>query len=427
MATADRSGKGWRARWKGPDGSLPAYPSKSGFRTKREAIEYGEDQEAAIRAASYIDPKLLETTVDEWWERWFPIQDHLRPKSIETYRQNYNKHIKPRWGGARMSSVLPITIQEYRSELRKTYAENTVTVIMTILRDLFDDAALNRIIHFSPFPKTPRRGARRNAAAPPDAKPKREGIVVTLSTLDAICARLKPADALLVQTAFWTGMRWSEVAAMRRRFLHLEHEDGLVERGGYYVIDPAAGAVHEDVHSRRFFGPPKSGAPGRLAPEYPPGRIVDLPPFLTEMIRQHLATLVTPTLWPNAQEEREDWAEHHDLVFPNRNGAPRQYDNWNGLWRRVCDGWPASPRKSAAEAIITGLRLHDCKHSHGAMMDDLGIHSVMRDYRLGHATPGTRGVYSRPTLQMRLSLINGLQHTWDAHYGGDYDGRAAAA
>jgi hypothetical protein len=48
-------------------------------------------------------------------------------------------------------------------------------------------------------------------------------------------------------------------------------------------------------------------------------------------------------------------------------------------------------------------------------MDDLGVHSVMRDYRLGHATPGTRGVYSRPTREMRTTLINGLQSRWTAH------------
>jgi len=43
------------------------------------------------------------------------------------------------------------------------------------------------------------------------------------------------------------------------------------------------------------------------------------------------------------------------------------------------------------------------------MLDDLGTHSVMRDYRLGHATPGTRGVYSRPTLELRTTVVKGLQ------------------
>jgi hypothetical protein len=48
-------------------------------------------------------------------------------------------------------------------------------------------------------------------------------------------------------------------------------------------------------------------------------------------------------------------------------------------------------------------------------MDDLGTHPVMRDYRLGHATPGTRGVYSHPTPQMRAKLIKSLQRRWETH------------
>jgi hypothetical protein len=31
-----------------------------------------------IRSDTSIDPKLLEATVDEWWERWFPGQDPSR-------------------------------------------------------------------------------------------------------------------------------------------------------------------------------------------------------------------------------------------------------------------------------------------------------------------------------------------------------------
>jgi integrase len=424
MATAERSGGGWRARWKGPAGSIPPFPSKSGFRTKKDAKDYAKDQEAAIRAGTYLDPKLLETTVDQWWERWIPFQDHLRPNTVETYRQNYYKHIKPRWGDVPMSGVLAITMQEYRSELNKTYAQNTVGVIMTVLRNLFDDAALNRIVQFSPFPKNAKRGTRRNVVAV-DVKPKREGILIAFTDLDAICARLNRDEALLVQIAFWTGMRWSEVAAMRRRYLHLEESAGIVDGGGYYVINPRIGALHEDVHSHRYFGAPKSGPDGRLAPSYEPGRVVDLPPFLVEMIRAHLKTLTEPTLAQDATEaEKAAWEANCDLLFPNRKGAPRQYDNWNSKWRKVCDGWEATPRKAAGEPIVVGLRLHDCKHSHGAMMDDLGTHSVMRDYRLGHATPGTRGVYSHPTLQMRLDLVNGLQRAWESHYKRDYDAAA---
>jgi integrase len=401
MAFVARSGKGWLARWKAPEGSIPPWPSKSGFKTKREAERYGEDREAEIRAGTYIDPTNAETTMDEWWGRWFPVQDHLRPNSLESYERNYRLHIKPRWGSRPIGAVRPIELQEYRVELRKAHAESTVTVIMSILRGMFADAAINGMIAASPLSaerKRTRTSVR--AAARSAGRTRREPILITLDALDAICARLRHAEALLVTVVFWTGMRWSEVAAMRRSHLHLTPATKRKPAGGYYLIDPDTGAVHEDVHSHRFFGPPKSGADGQLTPDHKPGRVVDLPPFLADMLLAHLDAMTAD----------------QDLLFPNTKGAARQYDTWNNTrWRPACDGAAASPRKQATKPIAKGLRLHDGKHFHAAMMDDLGTHTVMRDYRLGHTTPGTRGVYSRPTRQMRDTLIKGLQSQWEAH------------
>lgn len=400
----DQSGGGWRARWLAPPGSVPAWPGKSGFSSKREATKHARAMEAAIEARSYIDPNLANTTVDEWWQRWFPAQDHFRPKTRETYEQSYRKHVKPRWGSVAMGVVLPIDMQEYRAELRNTLAESSVSVVMSVLRTLFDDAALNRIIPSSPFPKASRRGIKKNAELRPDRPPKREAIVFDLTVLDQICARLRPHEALLVRIVYWTGMRWSEVANLRRSFLHAEQGDGVVDGAGFYVIDPYMGAVHEDASSRPYFGSAKSGAIGRLQPGLPPGRIIDLPPFLVTLIKEHLETL----------------PEGQDLLFANSKGNPPRYDDWNtNRWRKAVDGrqWKAPTRRArpSLDPIILGLRLHDGKHSHGAMLDELSVHPTMRDYRLGHATPGTRGVYSRPTVQMRIDLVSALQDRFDRH------------
>ena len=396
----DESGGGWRARWKAPPGSKPEWPSKSGFTSRREAERYARAMEAAIEARSYIDPNIAKTTVDEWWQRWFPAQDHFRPNTRESYAQCYRKHVKPRWGSVSMGVVLPIDMQEFRAELRKSLAESSVSVVMSVLRTLFDDAALNRIIPSSPFPSASRRGIKKNAELRPGRPPKREPIVFDLTVLDRICARLRPYEALLVRIVYWTGLRWSEVAALRRSFLHIEPGDGIVDGAGYYVIDPYVGAVHEDASSRRFFGPAKSGATGRLQPGFPPGRIVDLPPFLVTMIKQYLQTL------PDGQ----------DLLFTNGKGDPLRYDDWNTHhWRKAVDG------RAHAEPIILGLRLHDGKHSHGAMLDELSVHPTLRDYRLGHATPGTRGEYSRPTPPMRIDLVNALQDRHDRHRSENLD------
>lgn len=51
MAYAQRHGKGWRARYKKPDGT---WGSQSGFETKAAAEGWGEDQESLIRRHLWI-------------------------------------------------------------------------------------------------------------------------------------------------------------------------------------------------------------------------------------------------------------------------------------------------------------------------------------------------------------------------------------
>ena len=50
MAYAEKRGKLWRARWRGPDGTLE---SKPGFQTRKAAESYARDQEAAIRSNTF--------------------------------------------------------------------------------------------------------------------------------------------------------------------------------------------------------------------------------------------------------------------------------------------------------------------------------------------------------------------------------------
>lgn len=67
MAYAERRGNLWRARWRGPDGTLESKPR---FRTRKDAENYGRDQEAAIRAGNYSDPRAGRITLTEWVNQW---------------------------------------------------------------------------------------------------------------------------------------------------------------------------------------------------------------------------------------------------------------------------------------------------------------------------------------------------------------------
>jgi len=59
VAYAERRGNLWRARWRGPDGTLE---SESGFTSKTAAEKYGRKQEAAIENNTYVDPRAGQIT-----------------------------------------------------------------------------------------------------------------------------------------------------------------------------------------------------------------------------------------------------------------------------------------------------------------------------------------------------------------------------
>lgn len=407
MAYGEKRGKTWRARYQRPDGS---WGSEPGFPTRKKAEDYGNDQEAAMRAGTWVDPKLGETPLADWWNRWLPAQD-LRPNTAKAYKQQWRCHIEPRWGSTPLAAIRGIDLQAWTKALRDEdgLSGSTINIITSALRGCFDAAVFNKLIGTSPMP--PKQPGKRKSAA----NASRPGVVLPLPVVEQILKSLHAdADRLLVLVTLFTGMRWSEVAAMRIRDLCLEPEADGLAASGYYRIDPTDGALHQDEHARPYLAAPKSGATAALARGYKPGRIIDLPSFLVLILIAYLEVL------PKTPE---------GLLFPNRYGKPRRYESWNAdRWRPVCDGRPAyvSPSgrsiREAQPAVWPGLHFHDLKHTHKAILNDLRVHEVMQDYRLGHVTPGTPGVYSHPTEQMRTELVDGLERFGQAWLSGGLPG-----
>lgn len=399
MAYAEKrpGAKTWRSRYQRPDGT---WGSEPGFPTRRAAERYGDDQEAAIRAGTWVDPKLGETKFADWWETWFPAQ-RLRRNSVKAYGQQYRKRIGPRWGAVPLAHIRGVDIQKWLKTLREDegLSASTLNIITSALRGALEGAVFNQLIGRSPMPPKGQRDT--------EATPERAGQVVPLDAVARILANLRSdADRLMVLIALFTGMRWSEVAGMRTTDLHLTPAGDGVRASGYYRIDPQRGALHRGEHDRPTFGAPKSGSASVLAPGLKRGRIIDLPPFLVLMLLAYLATLP---------------ATKDDLLFPNTRGGPRRYETWNrDHWRPACDGRAASVSptgRSVREALAPaypGMWFHDLKHTCKGIMNDLRIHSAMQDYRLGHTSPGAPGVYSHPTPAMRAELVDALQGFFEA-------------
>jgi len=152
MAYAEKRGNLWRARWRGPDGTLE---SKPGFQTRKAAENYARDQEAAIRSGSYIDPRAGRITLTEWVNQWYPALD-LEPTTLSNYRYQIGVHILPAFGHRALASITAEEVSAWEMQIaasgisRRT-ARDARSTLTTVLGD-----AIPRYIQINPAQR--RRG-----------------------------------------------------------------------------------------------------------------------------------------------------------------------------------------------------------------------------------------------------------------------------
>ena len=148
-----------------------------------------------------------------------------------------------------------------------------------------------------------------------------------------------PRQALIL-TASYAGLRWDEITGLRIQRLDLLRRT--------LTVTEAASEVRGHIS----FTEPKTTASRRS---------VVLPRFLCDEIAAHLATYP-----PN----------DNALIFTSPHGDPLRRTNFR---RRV---WVPTTEATGLE----GVRFHDLRHTHAAMLIAQGEHPKVIQSRLGHAS-----------------------------------------
>src|SRR5215471_1013645 len=288
MAYAEKRGKLWRARWRGPDGTLE---SKPGFQTRKAAEDYARDQEAAIRNNTYVDPRAGRITLTEWVNQWYPALD-LELTTLSNYRYRIEVLILPKFGSRALNDLTAEEIATWEMDLvRQGYARRTArdarSTLITILGD-----AVPQYIQRNPAERKRgkgRKGQRRIARLESAEK-------VWPTPLQALlvaerCATLSgcEADFVMILTIAYTGMRWSEAIGLGPESV----------RGDVIDIN---WKLYE-LNGRFYKGRPKAGSV----------RPADLPPFLTQLIAGYQAS--TPDLRCTCHGTEEPWCRGAEYVF----------------------------------------------------------------------------------------------------------------
>lgn len=266
--TRERGARPWRVKYKVPGGEA----SESGFETKQAALDWGRDQEAKVRAGTWIDPSAGQITVAEWIDRWQATQDvGLSTNANREYR--IRRFIRPYWAKRTLNSLTSEEIIAWEKKLptAESVSRSTASDARSLLHTILGDAAAARppLIPFNPAVRPRNRGRRTGRRL--DRTPHR----IWATPLEVLLVAERAAlldgrdDEFTRQISIaYTGMRWGEMTGLERELLlpgMINVEWQLREIGGRFHRLPPK----DDSYRSTNWEP--------LLP-------VDLPPFLAALL-----------------------------------------------------------------------------------------------------------------------------------------------
>ncbi|WP_067171103.1 tyrosine-type recombinase/integrase [Microtetraspora niveoalba] len=474
--TEVRNGK-IRVRWKQANGKYNGGVSineKTGepFQTEDEARQYGEDQETLIRLGLRKDRSKIK--FGEWANTWYAGLA-LEPSTMRTYRSLLSGHLMPVFEERYLDDLEDSEFDPWeRSIVRAGYAPRTARDARTLMINILGDA-VPRYIDANPAARKRgkgKKGLRRIEAYQRAAKVwPSPGEAVLVAERAALVA--DDWDVFLMYvTKAWTGLRWSEILALRPESLldgdALDVDTKIYELSGFYLGYPKDGSL----------------------------RVIDVPPFLGLLLRAQAKRARTCTCTgrkgrpPVDGDEDVEWCVggRRRYLFLTREGAHYGRGWSSATMRPAADGvypgredkrWPRPPRPVLADTAVygpspargraqvlegayawpgrpvhvpwpyaepgvefvpprgrgrpdyaswpeaerphlvtwlpirPGLTPHGFRHGHQTWMDDAGIKKALKVERMGHEDTSMSGRYGHVTEGMREQLRDVLQALWE--------------
>ena len=319
----------YQVRYRIADGRDVTAPTT--FATKADAGRYLSKVEADLLRGEWADPRLGRTSFGEWADRWLESTVNLRANTKAGYRSILRQYLRPAFGSYPLTSIDVLAIRTWLARLEaEGVGQATRAKAYRLLARILGAAVEARYLAVNPC-------SIRGAAS--DGTPEMR--IATVEQVAAIAEQVPARYRALVLVAAFGGLRWGELAGLRRRRVDLKR--GIVTVAEQLV----------EVNGAFSVGPPKSTAGCRT---------VTLPAAVVDVLAEHLAHYTAKS--PEA------------LVFLGSQGKHLRRSNFN---RRV---WQPATRAAGVE----GLRVHDLRHTAGTLATAAGgsLREVM--HRLGHST-----------------------------------------
>ena len=250
----------YQALYTGPD--LVRRPAPSTFQARIDAEAWLAREQALIAAdawtppAERAKPAAAPTSLAAYAESWLARRD-LKPTTRQHYRQLLDRAILPSLGYMPLGSITPRLVADWHHGLdpkRRTWRSHAYGLLRTIL----GTAVLEQEIQTNPCHIRGAGTTKRSVKIEP----------ATLAQLEAIAAHMPAKYRPMVMLSSWCGLRFGEVAELRRRDLDLRQGVVHVRRGvtradGHTVVgSPKSDAGTRDVAIPPHLVPSRDDAPG---------------------------------------------------------------------------------------------------------------------------------------------------------------------
>lgn len=341
----------YQARYPGPDDVLRNAPHT--FATKADAERWLTLTEAEITRREWLDPEAGNVPFCEYADAWV-AERVLKARTEALYRNLLRVHLLPTFGETKLGNIREAHVRRWRkARLDAGVGSVSVAKAYRLLRAILNTAVDDGLI---------RRNPCRIKGAGKEDSPERP--VVPVSTVLDLADAVPPRYRILVLLATFAGLRWGELAGLRRR--HIDFDEGTIK---------VAEALAELDGGQLVEEKPKSQA-GR--------RTVAIPAMLLPELGWHLQRFAEPG--------------KDGLVFVGPKGGRLRRSNFRATWTKA--------RESVG---LPDLHFHDLRHTGNTMAAATGASLRELMARMGHSSTRAALIYQHATTDRDRAIAAGVE------------------